>query len=119
MGGARLPFAALCQKCKCFMFGQGLLTTGQQVHEHFTKCHDQFPEPNPYFLRWNAFEVVEVNLDDNGRLFTFTTHRFCSNDYCMVVITKRDYQDCVEIVSGEKPKDVQKGLSVYLAPYFE
>ena len=115
-----MPFAAFCKKCENYMIGDNLLNIRLVIAKHFEYNHNEFPDPNPYFLNWSDFEgnLVELNRDDTAGTFMFTSRLFSSNDYSVAVVTQKNYESCRNIISTRPPKEQQKYLSMYLYPYF-
>ncbi len=102
------------------MIGESLAAIRLLLERHFAERHDGPPSQNPFLFDWSDFEVVRADLySDEGRPFAFTTHRFYSDDYCIAVITDRNYDYCTGVSSRHKPEEVQKYLSLHLEPYFE
>jgi len=115
-----MPFAAFCKKCEHYIIGDNLLNIGLTIAKHFEDNHDELPDPNPYFLNWSDFEgnLVELDRDDTAGTFSFTSRLFCSDDYCVAVVTHNNYRSCKRILDMRPPEEQQKYLSVYLCPYF-
>ena len=116
-----MPFAAFCKKCEHYMIGKRLWNTEQMIAKHFEDSHNKVPAPNPYFLNYaHDFEanLVELDRDDIAGTFMFTSRLFCSDDYCIAVITWNNYHDCARILSKKPPKEQQKYLRGWLYPYF-
>jgi len=102
------------------MIGDGLWNIEREIAEHFKNSHDRPPDPQPYSLQFGRdFEENLVDLwSDEMRPFTFTSRLFCSDDYCVAVITWNNYYDCVRILSTRPSEEAEKYLEAYLVPYF-
>lgn len=107
-----MPFAALCRRCKHLMIGETKYDIASEIISHFISSHNASPEPHPHSLDMSDFERNPVFLiSDRGTTFEFTSRLFCSEDYCVAVITWSNYYDC----HREKS---QEHLSMVLSEYF-
>lgn len=103
-----MPFAGVCKKCKYLLIGENKNKIALKIGSHFARSHKTSPKPLPYFLDMSDFKPNLVTLS-SGR--PFTSRLFCSEDYCLAVITGNDYRDCLQDES-------QKHLSIWLSEYF-
>ena len=110
-----MPFAAFCKKCKHYMIGKKLYDIRIELNNHYKNSHNTTPQPEPYKVDFgNDFKpnLVELFHSIAGRNYWFTSRRFCSQDYCIALITNDDYDDL-------NPNDPQSKLSNTLNVYFE
>jgi hypothetical protein len=108
-----MPFAALCRRCRFFMIGETKGEITSKVRRHFKNSHSKFPRPDPVFLDMSDFEPNTVYLTrGSGGRITYSSRLFCSQEYCLAVVTEKDYNSCR--LSGR----TQEFLSACLSDYF-
>ena len=84
------------------MIGEQFRNIKQEIDEHFRDSHSGSIERSPYQLDYNRdFEenLVELHSDD-FRPFCFPSRLFCSDEYCVAVITQNNYDACENFEKG-------------------
>jgi hypothetical protein len=70
--------------------------------------------PSPYGLQMNDFKPNDVELmSDAGRFFTYRSQLFCSGDYCVAVIIKKDYDSCIQVTPMESKESQDSFLNTF------
>jgi len=111
------------------MIGNKLWDIKREIAEHFKDTHGAPPKPDLRKVNFNSdFKQNDVYLESNGSLplsrapphpFTFQSRLFCSDDYCVAVITYNNYYDCERWLKlKESREEKQKSLELTLYPYF-
>jgi hypothetical protein len=95
------------------MVGKNKYDIAGKMDEHFNKIHNASPRPPIYFLSINEFKpnYVELMDPDYSNYYIFKSQLFCSDDYCIAVITWKHY----DMLENE---DSQERLSSELEVYF-
>ena len=87
-----------------------------EIINHFENAHNRHPVPDPRDVDYNldfkkalvvAGAVNGLCIWDGVKAYIyFTTRRYCSEDYCIAVITWKDYKGCLDNPSQENLRGI-------------